>query len=125
MTSWQAWTPYVLLGLLLVLSRLQFLPFRQWLQSVQLRFSNILGTDITLTFQPLFLPATLFIVVVIVTYFLHHMQPQQMKRAIAGATQKLLATALAIGASVPMAKVFINSGVNTSGLASKIGRAHV
>jgi lactate permease len=118
MTALQAWTPYVLLGLLLVLSRLQFLPFRQWLQSVQLRFSNILGTEITLTFQPLFLPATLFIVVVIVTYFLHQMQPQQMKRAIAGAAQKLLATALAIGASVPMAKVFINSGVNTSGLAS-------
>jgi lactate permease len=41
-----------------------------------------------------------------------------MKRAIAGASAKLVGTALAIGASVPMAKVFINSDVNGSGLNS-------
>jgi lactate permease len=41
-----------------------------------------------------------------------------MKRAIAGASAKLVGTALAIGASVPMAKVFINSDVNGSGLKS-------
>ncbi|UIE36194.1 L-lactate permease [Leptodesmis sichuanensis] len=38
--------------------------------------------------------------------------------AIAGMMQKLVGTALAIGASVPMAKVFINSDVNGAGLAS-------
>ncbi|WP_206815197.1 L-lactate permease [Chroococcus sp. FPU101] len=68
--------------------------------------------------KPLFLPATVFLLVVCLTYFLHHMKIEQMKRAIAGAGQKLLGTALAIGASVPMAQVFINSDVNASGLAS-------
>ncbi len=118
MTALQAWTPYVLLGLFLVLSRTRYLPLRQWLQSVQINFSHILGTDVTASTQPMFLPATVFIFVVIVTYFLYRMQAEQMKRAIAGASSALLATALAIGASVPMAKVFINSDVNALGLAS-------
>lgn len=67
MTALQAWIPYVLLGLLLVLSRLRFLPLRQWLQSVQISFPDVFGTNITITTQPLFLPATVFIVVVIIT----------------------------------------------------------
>lgn len=118
MTALQAWTPYGLVSLLLVLSRLRSLPLRQWLQSAQINFSHIFGTNISISTQPLFLPGTLFIVVVTITYFLHRMQAVQMKRAIAGAIQKLLSTALAIGASVPMAKVFINSGVNSAELAS-------
>jgi lactate permease len=113
-----AWTPYVLLGLFLFLSRSRYLPLRLWLQAFEIRFSNIFGTDVTKGVQPLFLPATVFIVVVGVTYFLHRMRGEQLQRAIAGAAQKLLGTALAIGASVPMATVFINSGVNASGLAS-------
>ncbi|GAB4350613.1 MAG: hypothetical protein OHK0047_44640 [Leptolyngbyaceae cyanobacterium] len=55
---------------------------------------------------------------VVVAYFLYRMETAQMQRAIAGTMQKLVGTALAIGASVPMAKVFINSDVNGAGLAS-------
>jgi lactate permease len=118
MTSLQAWTPYLLLGIILALSRFRFLPLRRWLQSAQLDFSNIFGTPVSISTQPLFLPGTIFLVVAILTYFLHQLQMNQMKRAIAGAGAKLVGTALAIGASVPMAKVFINSDVNASGLLS-------
>ena len=118
MTGFQAWIPYVLVGVFLALSRLRFLPLRRWLQSAQIDFPNILGTNVSISTQPLFLPGTIFIIVAICAYFLHQMQAQQMKRAIAGAAGKLLSTALAIGASVPMAKIFINSDVNASGLVS-------
>ncbi|MEB3310029.1 MAG: L-lactate permease [Snowella sp.] len=118
MTAIKAWTPYVLVSLFLVLSRLRNLPFRQWLQSVKVNFVDIFGTTVSISSQPLFLPGTLFIATVAVTYFLHQMKPQQIQRASVGAARKLVATALAIGASVPMAKVFINSGVNEAGLAS-------
>jgi len=118
MSAFQAWTPYLLLGIILALSRFRFLPLRRWLQSAQIDFSNILGTQVSISSQPLFLPGTIFLVVVILTYFLHQLQINQMKRAIAGASAKLVGTALAIGASVPMAKVFINSDVNGSGLKS-------
>jgi lactate permease len=118
MTGLQAWLPYLLVGVFLALSRLRFLPLRQWLQSAQINFANIFGTNVSISTQPLFLPGTVFIVVAICAYFLHQMQAKQMQRAIAGAAGKLLSTALAIGASVPLAKVFINSDVNASGLAS-------
>jgi lactate permease len=118
MTSLQAWTPYLLLGIILALSRFRFLPLRRWLQSAQLDFSHIFGTTVSISTQPLFLPGTIFLVVAILTYFLHQLEMHQMKRAIAGAAAKLVGTALAIGASVPMAKVFINSDVNASGLLS-------
>lgn len=118
MSAFQAWVPYILLALLLILSRIRVLPLRRWLQSFQIDFNNIFGTTVSISTQPLFLPGTFFIVVVLAAYFLYRMEAAQMQRAIAGAMQKLVGTALAIGASVPMAKVFINSDVNGAGLAS-------
>jgi len=114
----KAWMPYGLLGVLLILSRLKTLPFHQWLQAFEISFSNIFGTDVSASVQPLFLPATIFIVVIIITCFLHQLKFNQIRRAVRGTFQKTVATALAIGASVPLAKVFINSGVNASGLPS-------
>ncbi|ESA33131.1 l-lactate permease [Leptolyngbya sp. Heron Island J] len=114
----KAWLPYVMLGTLLMASRLKFLPIRGWLQSVRLTWSHILGTEITVSTQPLYLPPTVFIGVVAITFFLHQMKPAAMKRAMVQALPLLQKTAFALGAAILMARVFINSGVNTSGLAS-------
>ena len=114
----QAWLPYVLLGLLLMLSRLNFLPFRGWLQAVTLSWSNILGTEVTVSTQPLYLPPTIFLIVVVMTFFLHQMKPSALRTAIADVVPLLKKTTLALGAAVLLARVFINSGVNTSGLES-------
>ncbi len=118
LSATKAWLPYVILGTLLMASRLKFLPIRGLLQSVSLTWSNILGTEITVSSQPLYLPPTVFIVVVAITFFLHHMKPAAMGRAVIQALPMLQKTSLALGSAVLMARVFINSGVNTSGLAS-------
>ena len=114
----QAWLPYVLLGLLLMLSRLEFLPLRGWLQAVTLSWVHIFGTDVTASTQPFYLPPTLFLVVVGITFFLHKMPPPALRTAIANAVPLLQKTTLALGSAVLMARVFINSGVNTSSLSS-------
>lgn len=114
----KAWLPYVLLGALLLASRLEFLPIRGWLQSVHFTWSNILGTEITASTQPLYLPATIFVVVVAITFFLHAMKPASLQRALVRVVPMLQKTSLALGSAVLMARVFINSGVNMSGLAS-------
>ncbi|MEM9512496.1 MAG: L-lactate permease, partial [Cyanobacteria bacterium P01_E01_bin.48] len=118
LTARRAWLPYVLLGLFLMLSRLEFLPLRGWLQSFSLTWPQIFGTEVSVTTQPLYLPPTTFVIVVVITYFLHGMKPQAMREAIWQALPLLKKTALALGAAVLMARVFINSGVNTAGLAS-------
>ncbi len=114
----RAWLPYVLLGFLLILTRLEFLPVRDFLQSAELSWANIFNTGITASTRPLYLPPSIFILVAIATYFLHDMKPQDIKRAISKALPLLRKTAVALGAAVLMARVFINSDINNAGLAS-------
>lgn len=118
MSARRAWVPYVLLGFLLMLSRLEFLPFRGWLQSVTLTWNTIFGTDVSASIQPLFLPPTLFLVVIAITVFIHRLKPKGLQQALFNAVPLLKKTALALGTAVLMARVFINSGVNEAGLAS-------
>jgi lactate permease len=88
------------------------------LQSATLTWSNILGTEITASTSPLYLPPTVFLIVIAITFLIHNMKPDAMGRAVSAALPMLQKTALALGAAVLLARVFINSGVNASGLAS-------
>jgi lactate permease len=118
LTMRQAWLPYVLVAVLLVLTRLEFLPLKQWLQTPQIGRSQILGTDISASIAPLYLPGAVFVVVVLITVFLHRMNRQQMKVALGASGKTLAGSAIALGAAVPMVRIFINSGVNSAGLES-------
>ncbi|MDJ0746023.1 MAG: L-lactate permease [Xenococcaceae cyanobacterium MO_167.B27] len=118
MNLFKAWIPYVLVGLFLVLSRLTFLPFQGLLKALKFNWLNVLGTQIVIISQPLYLPGTVFILVVIATYFLHRVKTQALKQATIDAVETLTGTAVVLAAAVPMARVFINSGFNKSGLAS-------
>ena len=118
MTVIKAWLPYLILGLLLVVSRLEALPLRGRLQSWRLSWATVLGTNLTITTLPLYLPATLFLVVVAITYGLHQMKPAELKRSVGEAVPLLLQTALALGSAVLMARMFINTDLNNAGLES-------
>ena len=113
-----AWIPYVLIGVCLMLSRLSFLPFQGWLKSLRLSISSVLGTEIAINSEPLYLPGTVFLFVAIATYFLHHMKVKAFIGAISDSVTTLAGTTLVLAAAVPMARVFINSGFNNSEFAS-------
>jgi lactate permease len=113
-----AWAPYLLVALLLVLTRLAALPFQGWLQGVQIEVNNILGTPISTSFAPLYLPGTIFLVVVLITVFLHHMSGAQLGQAFKQSASALRNSTIALGTAMPMVRIFINSSVNTAGLES-------
>jgi lactate permease len=113
-----AWAPYLLVALLLVITRLGALPFQGWLQSVQVRVENILGTQISTTFAPLYLPGTIFLVVVLITAFLHRMSSAQVGQAFKQSAFALRNSTIALGTAMPMVRIFINSSVNAAGLDS-------
>jgi lactate permease len=115
MSTFKAWTPYVLVGLLLVLTRLRFLPFFGWLNAWTIRITDIFGTGISASVQPLFLPGTVFIVVSIATYFLHRMNPAAYARAWKHSLKTTGLACLALFFTVPMVQVFINSGGGAAG----------
>ena len=115
MSMVRAWTPYILIGLFLVLTRLKALPVLEWSQSWTLSLKDIFGSGITASFQPLYSPGTIFIVVSVITYFLHGMNKQAYKRAWTQSGKTMIAASTALIFTVPMVQVFLNSGGGAAG----------
>ena len=118
MTLGRAWTPYVLVALLLVVTRLPFLPFKAWLSGVEFSWSDILGTGLSQGVQPLYLPGSIFLVVSLLTVWLHSMTGDETKKAWVDSAKMLAGPAFALLFAVALVRVFIDSDVNGSGLAS-------
>jgi lactate permease len=94
---------------------LKTLPVIGWLQSWTVKFENIFDSGITSSFQPLYLPGTIFILVSLITYFIHGMSGSAYKRAWAQSGKTTLAASTALIFTVPMVQVFINTAGGVSG----------
>ncbi len=119
MPIWLAWTPYVLMAAFLVLSRLPELGIGAALRSVSvLSWPNILETGISATSTPLYLPGAILVAVVLITFFLHQMRLRELQAALGDSTKILLGAGFVLIFTVPMVRVYINSGVNEMGYGS-------
>jgi len=105
----RAWLPYVLIALLLLLSRL-WIPLKSALASISIKWTNIFQTSINTGFQPFYLPGFLFLVTVVLTIFIQKISKKQVKKVINRSFRTLLGPTIALGFAVPMVKIFINSG---------------
>lgn len=118
MSAFRAWLPYVLVGLILVISRV-FPEVSSALKSVSIAFGNILGeTGISASIEPLFLPGGILVAVVLITFFLHGMRASELKAAVKESSGVLLSAGFVLLFTVPMVRILINSGVNGADLAS-------
>lgn len=118
MSTLRAWLPYVLVGALLVISRV-FPEIGAALKSVVVVFPDILGeAGIKADFMPLYLPGGILIAVVIATFFLHGMKAREMVAAVKESSSVLLGAGFVLLFTVPMVRILINSGVNAAELAS-------
>ncbi len=113
-----AWAPYAVLGLLLVLTRLPSLPVGAWLRAPAITWSGILGSDITATTTPLYLPGFVLIVVVGITALLHRMKVSELGAAVRSSGSVLLGAGFVLIFTVPMVRVYINSDVNGADMLS-------
>jgi len=106
----RAWLPYVLVAIFLLASRLW--PWlKNSLASLTLNWRQIFGTTIDTSFQPLFLPGFLFVIVSILTVFFLKIPKYQIKEAFNKSLCMLIGPTIALAFAVPMVKVFINSGI--------------
>ncbi|MBO9130968.1 L-lactate permease [Bacillus sp. 165] len=112
-----AWTPYLLIALILVLTRL-IRPLKDWLTSITIIWKDILGTKVSSSFSPLYSPGAVFILVVLITVFIHKMDGEKVRKALSESGKAMIGTSIALGASIPMVRIFINSAVNLAGLES-------
>ncbi len=120
MSTLRAWSPYAVVALLLLITRIPELGIQTWLQSVSIGSSNLLGTGIGQRIHPLYLPGFMFLVTVLMTYALHGMTRSQILDSWRLAGSQILRAAVALIFAVPMVRVFIQSGpnYNLSGLES-------
>ncbi|MBN8236045.1 L-lactate permease [Halobacillus kuroshimensis] len=118
MPLYKAWVPYIVVAVLLVLTRVNVLPLKGWLTSISVTWEDILGTGITTSFQPFYLPGTIFAAAVLFTIFYHRMRKQEVLETLKTSAHTMVGSAVALGTAVPMVRIFINSGVNDAGLAS-------
>ncbi len=118
MSLFAAWLPYLVVAGLLILTRLDTLPFKALLQSVSVDFKHLLGTGISTNVAPLYLPGTLFVLVAIGVAIFSRLPLITATSVWRESLGSLLPTMIALGTSVPMVRIFINSGVNGAGLDS-------
>ena len=118
MGTLRAWLPYLLVGALLVVSRV-FPDISAALKSVVLVFPDLLGeSGIKADFMPLYLPGGILVAVVLATVVLHRMNLRQLGAAVGESSQVLLGAGFVLLFTVPMVRILINSGVNSAELAS-------
>lgn len=119
MTYVRAWAPYVLVAVLLVLSR-TIDPVKDALQNVAVGPSDILGTGIDEELEVLYSPGAVFLVVCLITYLLHRMSGRQIASSWSVSARQLAGAAIALLFALPLVRILINSGpdYNTSGLES-------
>ncbi len=114
MGLFKAWLPYLCVGLLLVVTRL--VPaLKSWLLSVEVTLPNLFKTEISASFQPLYLPGTVFVVVSLITFMLHKMDLTAYGMAWKKSLKTMIAASAALVFTVPMVQVFIESGGGSAG----------
>ena len=115
---WMAWLPYVLLAIVLVLSRTND-TLKGMLNSLSFKFTDILGeAGLSASLEPLYLPGGILMFVVLVTALLHRMSFTEFKRSLGESTNTLLGAGFVLVFTFPMVRILINSGVNLADLPS-------
>ncbi|MDR1657126.1 MAG: L-lactate permease [Deltaproteobacteria bacterium] len=115
MSQFMAWLPYVLIGALLVVTRINSIGLKGWLSTHGvIRFKEILGySNVNDQLQLLYLPGTIpFILVALLTIVLHKMSGPKATKAWRDTFLKMKAPTISLIASVALVKIFQGSSVN-------------
>lgn len=116
MSLTRAWLPYLLVAVILVLSRVST-EFKALLTSFSFGFTSILGeVGINASVQPLYLPGGILFFVCLMTLFLHQMKFKQVVKAAKQSTTTLMGAGFVLIFTIPMVRILINSGVNGADL---------
>ncbi len=112
MSQFKAWLPYVLIGLILVLTRIPELGIKGFLAAQKIPFNNILGYEgVNAAIAYLYLPGTIpFVLVALITVALHGMGGAKTSMAWKESIAKMKNPAIALFFSVAIVSIFRGSG---------------
>lgn len=109
----KAWIPYILIGLLLVLTRVRSLPFNSWITSFQFVSPRLFGTSVVTNFDPLNIPGIMpFMLIALVSIPLFRMNRKQVSVAWSDSLKRIKGPFVALIFAVPLVRVMMQSGTN-------------
>lgn len=111
MPLWQAWLPYLVVVLLLLLTR-NIPAIKAFLTGpAVIKIKSILGVEgLNQNMDLLYSPGFIFLIASLATCGLHKMNGKQIAAAWSMAGKQIAGAAIALLVSLPMVRVFINSG---------------
>ena len=119
MSLLRAWTPYILLVVLLVVTRVVD-PIAQFLQRFATEWNNILGTGLGGGIDWLYVPGFWLVVCALIAIPLYRMSGDQIRGAWTEAGEKLVAPLIALVFVIAMVQVMLQSGAHAEGTESMI-----
>lgn len=113
MSQFKAWIPYVLIGLILVVTRIPELGLKSLLTGVSVSFNDILGfKSVDASIKYLYLPGSIpFTLVAILTIFIHKMPSEKVSLAWKESILNMKNPAIALFFSVSIVSIFRGSGI--------------
>lgn len=112
MSQFRAWLPYILIGLILVITRIPELGLKGWLAAQKISFTNILGFEgVNGAIAYLYLPGTIpFMLVAILTVLIHGMSGDKVAVAWKESFAKMKNPTIALFFAVAIVYIFRGSG---------------
>ncbi len=113
MSLLKAWTPYILIGLLLVFTRVRFLPFNDWITSIKFSAADLFGTSVTADFKFLNNPGIMpFLLISLLCIPMFKMSKKQVGSAWGEALKRIKGPTIALIFAVPLVRIMMHSGTN-------------
>ncbi len=114
----KAWSPYILIGLLLVFTRIRSLPFGEWVKSASINYTNLFDTTVSGNIDPLYNPGIMpFILVALLCIPIFGMKGRQVGAAWGEALRRIKNPLIALVFAVPMVRIMMQSGNNPNDMA--------
>jgi lactate permease len=114
-----AWIPFALIAILLVLTRVRFLPFRDLLMSVSIKYNNLLGTSVSGKIEPFYITGIMpFLIVAILCIPLFKMKNKEVKLAWLESIKQMKNPIIALIFAIPLVRIMMYSGNDITKIAS-------
>jgi len=115
----KAWTPYAFIGILLVLTRVSFLPLNNWIKSVKITVPALFGTSVSIDLDPLNNSGVIpFMLITLLCIPFFRMNKKQVSNAWSSAVKRIKGPFMALFFAVPMVQIMMISGTNANGFLS-------
>lgn len=115
----KAWTPYAFIGILLVLTRVSFLPLNNWIKSVKITVPALFGTSVSIDLDPLNNSGVIpFMLITLLCIPFFRMNKKQVSNAWSSAVKRIKGPFMALFFAVPMVQIMMISGTNDNGFLS-------